>query len=82
MHLGGTFEIGTQIILLKIDGFLKGLILNITPLKYSFWINLVSFRAFRVALFSKLVSWSGLFLPVLQPEPALEKKNLFKPLVK
>ena len=28
-----TFEIGTQIILLKIDRFLKGWILNITPLK-------------------------------------------------
>ena len=33
MPLGSTFEIGTQIILLKIDGFLKGWILNITPLK-------------------------------------------------
>ena len=32
MPLGSTFEIGTQIILLKIDGFLKGWILNITPL--------------------------------------------------
>ena len=31
--LRSTFEIGTQIILLKIDGFLKGWILNITPLK-------------------------------------------------
>ena len=34
MPLRSTFEIGTQIILLKIDGFLKGWILNITPLKY------------------------------------------------
>ena len=34
MPSGSTFEIGTQIILLKIDGFLKGWILNITPLKY------------------------------------------------
>ena len=33
MPLGSTFEIGTQIILLKIDGFLKGWILDITPLK-------------------------------------------------
>ena len=33
MPLRSTFEIGTQIILLKIDGFLKGWILNITPLK-------------------------------------------------
>ena len=33
MPLGSTFEIGTQIILSKIDGFLKGWILNITPLK-------------------------------------------------
>ena len=32
MPLRSTFEIGTQIILLKIDGFLKGWILNITPL--------------------------------------------------
>ena len=31
--LRSTFEIGIQIILLKIDGFLKGWILNITPLK-------------------------------------------------
>ena len=31
-----TFEIGTQIILLKIDGFLKGWILNVTPLKILF----------------------------------------------
>ena len=30
--LGSTFEIGTQTILLKIDGFLKGWILNITHL--------------------------------------------------
>ena len=30
MPAGGTFEIGTQIIFLKIDGFLKGWI---TPLK-------------------------------------------------
>ena len=34
MPLRSTFEIGTQIILLQIDGFLKGWILNITPLKY------------------------------------------------
>ena len=33
MPLRSTFEIGTQIISLKIDGFLKGWILNITPLK-------------------------------------------------
>ena len=33
MPFRSTFEIGTQIILLKIDGFLKGWILNITPLK-------------------------------------------------
>ena len=33
MPLRSTFEIGTQIILSKIDGFLKGWILNITPLK-------------------------------------------------
>ena len=33
LPLGRTFEIGTQIILLKIDGFLKGWTLNITPLK-------------------------------------------------
>ena len=33
MPLRSTFEIGTQIILLQIDGFLKGWILNITPLK-------------------------------------------------
>ena len=33
MPLRSTFEIGTQIILLKIDGFLKGWILDITPLK-------------------------------------------------
>ena len=33
MPPGGTFENGTQIILLKINGFLKGWILNITPLK-------------------------------------------------
>ena len=33
MPVGSTFEIGTQIILSKIDGFLKGWILNITPLK-------------------------------------------------
>ena len=33
MPSGSTFEIGTQNILLKIDGFLKGWILNITPLK-------------------------------------------------
>jgi hypothetical protein len=32
MPTGGTFEIGTQIILLKIDGFLRGWILSITPL--------------------------------------------------
>ena len=38
MPLGSTFEIGTQIILSKIDGFLKGWILNITPLKvWGFW---------------------------------------------
>ena len=34
MPLGSTFKIGTQIILSKIDGFLKGWILNITPLKF------------------------------------------------
>ena len=33
MPMRSTFEINTQIILLKIDGFLKGWILNITPLK-------------------------------------------------
>ena len=33
MPFRSTFEIGTQIILLKIDGFFKGWILNITPLK-------------------------------------------------
>ena len=33
MPLGSTFENGTQIILSKIDGFLKVWILNITPLK-------------------------------------------------
>ena len=33
MPMRSTFEISTQIILLKIDGFLKGWILNITPLK-------------------------------------------------
>ena len=33
MPMRSTFEIGTQIILLKFDGFLKGWILNITPLK-------------------------------------------------
>ena len=33
MPLRSTFKIGTQIIFLKIDGFLKGWILNITPLK-------------------------------------------------
>ena len=39
MPLRSTFEIGTQIILLKIDGFLKGWILNITPLN-AFWVPL------------------------------------------
>ena len=34
MPMRSTFEISTKIILLKIDGFLKGWILNITPLKY------------------------------------------------
>ena len=34
MPMRSTFEISTQKILLKIDGFLKGWILNITPLKY------------------------------------------------
>ena len=33
MPMRSTFEINTQILLLKIDGFLKGWILNITPLK-------------------------------------------------
>ena len=33
MPLESTFEIGTQIILSKNDGFLKGWILDITPLK-------------------------------------------------
>ena len=33
MPLGSAFEIGAQIILLKIDGFLKGWISNITHLK-------------------------------------------------
>ena len=33
MPMRSTFDISTQIILLKIDGFLKGWILNITPLK-------------------------------------------------
>ena len=33
MPLGSAFEIGTQIILSKIVGFLKGWILDITPLK-------------------------------------------------
>ena len=33
MPIRSTFEISTQIILIKIDGFLKGWILNITPLK-------------------------------------------------
>ena len=33
MPFRSTFEIGTQIILSKIDGFLKGWILNITPPK-------------------------------------------------
>ena len=33
MPMRSTFEINTQIILLKIDGFVKGWILNITPLK-------------------------------------------------
>ena len=32
MTLGSTLEIGTQIILLKIDGFVEGWILHITPL--------------------------------------------------
>ena len=31
MPLGSTFEIGTQIIFLKIDGFLKGLDLKYHP---------------------------------------------------
>ena len=35
MPFRSTFEIGTQIILSKIDGFLKGWILNISPLKLS-----------------------------------------------
>ena len=35
MFLGSTLGIGTKIILSKIDGFLKGWILNITPLKNS-----------------------------------------------
>ena len=34
MPPGNTFEIGTQIILLQIDGFLRGWILSITPLNY------------------------------------------------
>ena len=33
MPLGSAFESSTQIILLQIDGFLKGWILNITSLK-------------------------------------------------
>ena len=33
MSMRSTFEISTQMVLLKIDGFLKGWILNITPLK-------------------------------------------------
>ena len=33
MTLGSTFGIGKKIIFLKIDRFLKGWILNITPLK-------------------------------------------------
>ena len=44
MLLGGTFEIGTQIILLQIDGFLRGWILNITPLKILpnlFWADIL-----------------------------------------
>ena len=36
---GSTIEIGTQIILLQIDGFLRGWILNITPLKIRFTRN-------------------------------------------
>ena len=43
MPLGSTFEIGTQIILLKIDGFLKGWILNITPLKGQ-WAQIMSHK--------------------------------------
>ena len=35
MSMRSTFEISTQMVLLKIDGFLKGWILNITPLKVS-----------------------------------------------
>ena len=40
-----TFEISTQIILLKIDGFLKGWILNITPLKVSLF-KMISYSKF------------------------------------
>ena len=39
MPMRSTFEISTQIILLKIEGFLKGWILNITPLKAANYIH-------------------------------------------
>ena len=45
MPLRSTFEISTQIILLKIDGFLKGWILNITPLKVLILSYLIIFYA-------------------------------------
>ena len=56
MLLGSTFEIGTQIILSKIDGFLKGWILNITPLK-GFAVPQTSFLVgtFFSVSYSKLV---------------------------
>ena len=39
MPMRSTYEISTQIILLKIDGFLKGWLLNITPLKDETHVN-------------------------------------------
>ena len=46
MPMRSTFEISTQIILLKIDGFLKGWILNITPLN-SFVLDFYEKRFFN-----------------------------------
>ena len=56
MPLRSTIEIRTQIILLKIDGFLKGWILNITLLKYLRTLKLVPLLSWTPKLLYRLKS--------------------------
>ena len=73
MPMRSTFEISTQIILLKIDGFFKGWILNITPLKA---LNLTYHQSLMIAL--NLVGVIGVsYLPPIN-QIDVDYQNLYK----